>query len=132
MESIRSLQQALIALDDARHAAMTRADIPALEPLLSDELSYTHSTGTVETKTQYLAALACGRVRYCAIQRDLDRISAFDGCVVMQGRLAVQAEVEGRNIVASTVFTSTWVRRDTGWQMAAWAATAMPHRPCHS
>lgn len=115
-------------LDDARYDAMTRADPMALDRLLADNLSYTHSTGAVETKTQYLDALASGRVRYRAVKRELDRLATYEDCAVMQGRLEVQAEVGGQEILARTVFTSTWVRQDTGWQLAAWAATAAPRQ----
>ena len=123
MEFVRTLEVELLALDDARYDAMTRSDLPELEHLLAETLSYTHSTGAVESKAQYLAALACGRVRYIAVKRDLDSLVTYDGCAVMQGRLEVQAEAAGRSIVSHTVFTSTWVRQDAGWQMAAWAAT---------
>lgn len=126
MEAVRTLQQELVALDDARYDAMKRADIASLDPLLADTLSYTHSTGAVETKAQYLQALASGRVRYRAVKRQLDRLATYEDCAVMQGRLEVQAEVAGESIVARTVFTSTWVRQDAGWQLAAWAATATP------
>lgn len=126
MESVRTLEGELLAHDDARYDAMTRCDVSELEHLLADKLRYTHSTGAVESKAQYLAALACGRVRYLAVKRDLDSLATYDGCAVMQGRLEVQAVVAGREFVVRTVFTSTWVRQDAGWQMAAWAATLAP------
>ena len=92
--------------------------------LLADGRRYTHSAGAVESKAQYVEALATGRVRYRAVRRDLDALATYEGCAVMQGRLEVQADVGGQPIVARAVFTSTWVRQDAGWQMAAWAATA--------
>lgn len=126
MEAVRSLSSELLALDTERYDAMTRGDIDGLARYLADDLSYTHSTGAVESKAQYLDALRSGRVRYRRVRREVDRLAAYDGCAVMQGRLEVQAEVAGQPIVAKTVFTSTWVRQVDGWQLAAWAATARP------
>jgi hypothetical protein len=126
VETIRSVEAELLALDHARFDAMTRNDLDSLEPLLANELSYTHSTGAVESKAQYLEALRGGRVRYRAVHREVDRLTTYEDCAVMQGRLEVRAEVEHRAIVARTVFTSTWVRSEAGWQLAAWAATSHP------
>ncbi|HRO57676.1 MAG TPA: nuclear transport factor 2 family protein [Burkholderiaceae bacterium] len=106
---------------------MTSGNLEVLERLLADDLSYTHSTGIVESRSQYLDALRSGRVRYRAARREVDRLSTYDGCAVMQGRLTVQAELDGQSIVAKTLFTATWVRQAAGWQLAAWAAT--PNRP---
>src|SRR5690606_7658448 len=83
-------------------------------------------TGAVESKAQYLDALRGGRVRYRAVRREVDRLTTFADCAVMQGRLEVQAQVDQQAIVARTVFTSTWVRHEAGWQLAAWAATSQP------
>lgn len=126
METIRSVEAELLALDDARCDAMTRNDLTSLEALLADSLSYTHSTGAVENKSEYLAAMREGRVRYRALRREIDRLTTYEDCAVMQGRLEVEAEVAQRTLVARAVFTSTWIRATSGWQMAAWAATSQP------
>ena len=40
----------ILAADDARIAAMVSADSRLLAPLLSEDLQYSHSTGSIDTK----------------------------------------------------------------------------------
>ena len=50
--------------EDALYAAMIALDYAALDDLLSSDLSYVHSTGVVESKAAYLAALRQGLYEY--------------------------------------------------------------------
>ncbi|WP_213957931.1 MULTISPECIES: nuclear transport factor 2 family protein [unclassified Variovorax] len=109
--------------NDARCAAMLERDFTALETLLDDALTYTHSTGVTESKAQYLDALRTGRVKYLGLKRELDHFHAWGTCAVMQGRLGVEAEVDGQPYGTRALFTSTWVRQEGKWRMAAWAST---------
>jgi len=54
----------LLAFEDARFAAMVRADTVWLRDALADDLSYVHSSGRRETKAQYLESLGSGTLRY--------------------------------------------------------------------
>ena len=48
----------VLAADDARIAAMVSADSRSLEPLLSEDLQYSHSTGSVDTCLLYTSDAA--------------------------------------------------------------------------
>ncbi len=120
------VEQLVLARDDARYAAMIGGDFAALEEVLADALSYCHSTGAVESKAQYLDALRSGRVRYLRMDRELARFHAWTDCAVMQGAVDVTAQVDGSPYRTRAAFTSTWVREDGSWKLAAWAATALP------
>ena len=54
----------VLALEDGRFAAMVRADTAWLRDALADDLSYVHSSARSETKTQYLASVGSGTLRY--------------------------------------------------------------------
>src|SRR6267143_6272508 len=56
--------RALMAFEDARFAAMVRADTAWLRDALADDLSYVHSSGRRETKAQYLNSVGSGTMRY--------------------------------------------------------------------
>lgn len=116
-------ESAVLALDDERYAAMRTRDIDRLDALLADGLTYTHSTGVVETKAQYLDALRSGRVKYLRVDRRLDHFAAWGPCAVLQGRLDVEAEVDAQPYRTRALFTSTWVLQADRWAMAAWAST---------
>lgn len=126
MESIRRIESEILELDDARYRATVAGDCEALDTLLAPQLAYTHSLGYTESKDDYLTALRSGRVRYLKVDRHLGGLHMYEGCAVMHGSVDVAAEVAGRAVHVASLFMSTWVRGDAGWQMASWAATPLP------
>ena len=56
--------------DRARAAAMVSADGAALEAALHDELTYAHSTGSVDSKVQLIATLIAGEIDYLSIDTE--------------------------------------------------------------
>src|SRR6476469_7381565 len=59
-------QQVLQAEKD-RFAAMVNGDRAALEKLLADDLTYTHSTALLETKEQFIKSVTSGNIDYVSI-----------------------------------------------------------------
>lgn len=119
-------QTAVLAADDARLAAMCRNDFAALAQMLDERLTYCHSTGAVEDKSQYLDTIRSGKVKYVSMHRDIERLNLWGACAVMQGTVAVAAEVGGQPYRTRAAFTATWVESDDSWRMAAWQATPSP------
>ena len=60
----------VLAADDARIAAMVAADSRALDPLLSEDLEYSHSTGSVDTKETLLGLIAVSYTHLRAHETD--------------------------------------------------------------
>ncbi|MCY1214020.1 hypothetical protein D9M68_518260 [compost metagenome] len=136
METTRTMAgshaQALAALrqaDAARYQAMLAGDADALEPLLADALSYTHSSALREDKQAYLASLRSGRVRY--LQASVQEVGQeiYDDIAVMQGKALLIAIVDGVERTLDNRFLSVWKRQDGAWQMLAWASTPIPPAP---
>ena len=124
--TIQSVEQLVVARDVARYKAMIEGDFAALDSVLADALSYCHSTGAVESKAQYMEALRSGRVKYIRREREVAQFHTWTDCAVMQGSVQVTAEVNDRPFRTQAAFTSTWVRENGAWVLAAWAATALP------
>lgn len=116
-----------IADAEARRVrALVNADYAALEQLLGDDLTYGHSTGTVDTKTSYLQPLLSGRTRYVALEPNDVRVRPYDGTGVVTGLVRSTAMVAGRESKVVIRFTAVWVKRDGRWQMVAWQSTKLP------
>src|SRR5512145_1521566 len=78
-------------IERRRFAAMVAQDIGALEPLLADDLTYSHSNGDFENKSQFLETIRAGRLRYEAIDvRELS-VRQYDKVAIVTGRIIVQA-----------------------------------------
>ena len=62
-------------LERERFRAMVEADGEQLDALLSDAVSYIHTNGKRETKTQFLAAVTSGKRRYRQIEAESDQVT---------------------------------------------------------
>src|ERR1700742_4424960 len=74
----------IMALDEARRAAMIAEDFAALDRLLADDLVPVHADGHADTKAQYLRMIAdfCG---FEAIERGPVTVRFYGDTAVMTG-----------------------------------------------
>lgn len=116
----------LLDADVRRCRAMTEGDLAALAALLSDDLVYTHASGRVETKAQYLDAMRSGKVRYRAVHREGIVASVRGEMGITQGVLTLEVEREGRPGTVVCRVLCVWTRERRGWTMLAYAGTPVP------
>ncbi|HYG62121.1 MAG TPA: nuclear transport factor 2 family protein [Thermoanaerobaculia bacterium] len=114
------------AADAQRFAAMVARDRQALERLLADDLTYTHSTGQVESKAQFLESIAAGGLVYQAIDPEEVAVRVYGETAVVTGRASLRVESRGQALVLPVRFTSVYVRKDGLWRLAAWQSTRLP------
>ena len=115
-----SLPQKILDLETKRIAAMVAKDIPALDAMLGDDLSYTHSGGTTDTKASFLALIK-ERGRYLGIDYLKTQVSAWGESTAMVRGLA-QIRLEGTPGY-QVLFLDVWGIRNGTWKMVAWQAT---------
>jgi ketosteroid isomerase-like protein len=61
-------------LEDRRYAAMVDADLDTLDDLLSDDVIYTHSDASVDTKKSYLDMLRSEELVYLDVEHTTDLV----------------------------------------------------------
>ncbi len=118
--------QEILDADQRRCQALLENDLHALESLLHDELSYTHSSAVTDGKPAFLGNLRSGKVKYHALVRDRVRVRVFGAAATMNGRVTLEATRDGVRRKHDNLFLSVWVKTRGSWQMAAWASTAIP------
>ena len=125
-QSARDAVDAVKAAELARFTAQTTNDFAALDQLLADDLVYTHSSASVDSKTTYVESMRSGAVKYESIEpRDLVvRVFGTTAVITGAGRLRVSAR--GQSLDNQLRFTDVWVLRDGRWQMVAWQSTRLP------
>lgn len=109
-----------------RFEVTTRGDLDELARLLADDLTYTHSTGVIETKAQFLDALRSGKVRYERIEPEELQVRAYGTTAVITGKAQVSVVSDGQPKSIVLRFTDVWVKRGGRWQMVAWQSTRLP------
>ena len=116
----------LLALETRRCDAMVTADINALETLLADTLTWTHSSARQDTKASFLAGLSAGGTRYLEITRSDERVRVHGDVAVITGVVDMRASIKGEEKQLRNRYTNVWAKTGERWQMVAWQSTAVP------
>jgi ketosteroid isomerase-like protein len=114
------------AADARRITAVVDGDTAALSSFLADDLTYTHTTGQVENKEQFLAGISSGKLDYQSIQPSEVQVRVYATTAVMTGRAEMKVNAQGKDLAFAIRFTSVWVKGEGGWRMAAWQSTRLP------
>ena len=116
----------VLAAEDRRYEALIGPDLPALERLFHDRLSYAHSNGVRDTKAQYLAKIESGFYDYSRLDHPVDRVDVVGGTVVVSGRMNADLLVDCAPKSLDVLATAVWTRDAGDWQLLAYASTPIP------
>lgn len=122
--------QDVLAVDDARTAALIAADRPALDGTLARELRYVHSNGLTQDRATYLDAAVGGAMQYRVIkplERQARAVSAT--AVLVTGSNHVEVVLNGKPLQADVLYTAVYVQEGGAWKMTAWQSTPTPTKP---
>lgn len=115
-------QSEISALEDQRFRAQVAGDIPTLERLLSDQLVYTHSSASVDSKASFIESIETRRP-YQKVERSGEEVRLHGNTAVVTGQARIDLN-GGRQL--NLRYTDVWVNGPNGWQMVAWQSTRLP------
>jgi hypothetical protein len=116
----------VLAAEDRRYAALLGPDLPTLERLFHERLSYAHSSGVRDTKAEYLAKIESGYYDYTRSEHPVERVDVVGDTAVVSGRMTADLLVQGKPKSLDVLALAVWTR-DTGeWQLLAYASTPVP------
>ena len=113
----------LLEADAARRQAMVQGDTHCLASLLAEDLTWTHSSGAVENKEAFIAAIASGNVRYEALEIAQDEIRGDGALVVHDGVLRGRASRGGQSKVLHARYLAVWRSVGNTFELMAWQST---------
>ncbi len=117
---------AVRAADADRIAATIAGDVAQLGELLSADLRYAHSDGRVQTKSQFLAAVATNPVKYLSVvPRDVELQTIASGAVTMTGRAEVLAQTKTDRVKFALRFLAVWRHESGRWRLAAYQSSQL-------
>jgi ketosteroid isomerase-like protein len=108
-----------------RFEAAQKNDLDALDKLLADDLTYTHSTGMLQTKAQLLADLKSGKLQFKKIEPADLQVRVYGTTAIINGTAKVAVVSDGQAKDINLRFTDVWVNRAGRWQMVAWQSTKL-------
>jgi hypothetical protein len=121
-----SLEQSALDFQSSRFKAMVDADIDTLEVFLADELTYSHTTGWAETKSDFLQTVASGKINYMAVKPRDVVVRIYDDVAVMTGLAEMEGAVDDRVVNFTIRFLDVSRRVGDSWQLVAWQSVRMP------
>jgi hypothetical protein len=119
--------EAVRKADDARIAAFTAGDRAELDSILSADLNYRHSSGTVDTKDSLMGTIAKGSMKFFSIDYEERKfLSAAPGIVLMSGRCHTKAIHGGKSLDLHLNYLSVWRNEGGAWRFLAWQSCRLP------
>jgi ketosteroid isomerase-like protein len=114
------LEKKILDLEKQRIAAMVKKDIVTLDALLADDMSYTHSGGTTDTKASFIKLIK-ERGRYLGVDYSNTQVIASGAnAAIVRGIAQIRLE---NTPAYPVIFVDVWVLRNGAWKMVAWQAT---------
>jgi ketosteroid isomerase-like protein len=122
----RGAEGDVLRADDARFEAMRKADWPALEAALADDLTYVHSTARLESKAEHVGNLRAGKPHYRGIA-PRDRTARVHGSIgVVNGVSEMHVENAGKEQRFTVRYLAVYALAGGHWRMIAWQSTRVP------
>ncbi len=117
---------AVTAADDARVVAFTKADAAALKEILSEDLSYSHSSGVLDSKAAFLEMIGSRKTTYQLYEYQ-DRKFTFPapGIALMTGKTHIKALTATGEMDSVLSFLAVWHEEGGKWKFLAWQSARL-------
>ena len=113
------------AIENLRKA-MLDADKDKLAELVSDQLSYGHSSGVLETKAQYIDVIASKKTIYKSINLLEPSVTVSGPNAIARHIFTAETEAGGKPGTARVGVLQVWQKGAGGWKLLARQAFRLP------
>lgn len=118
--------QAVLAAHENRRKATLTGDAAAVGSMMTDDFTFTHPNGLVESKTQFLDALKTGKLKYKTLTDEERQVRVHGGAGIVSGTCRIVVTASGTEFDVRVRLTEVWVKKGTAWQMVLWHASNAP------
>ena len=120
------LEQAVGKLEAEWVDALIKVNTAALEQLYSDQLTYTHSSGTTDTKAEYIANLKAGKTKYESLVREDVKVRVYGNSAIHTSKTNIKLISNGQPQSFSVKMIHVWVKEGKSWRLVAHQTTRLP------
>ena len=99
--------------------AMISGEKSALENIASDSLSYGHSGGKVETKAEFVEAIASGKSDFVTIDLSEQTVSVINNVAVVRHVLNATTNDGGKPATVKIKVLLVWAKEKGQWKLLA-------------
>jgi ketosteroid isomerase-like protein len=116
------------AVEAFRNATL-KADRAQFTALTADQLSYGHSSGRVENKTQFIDAATSGQSTWKFITITDQTIKIVDNDAIVRHTLTGETERDGKINPVKIGVLMVWHKQDGNWKLLARQAVRLEEAP---
>jgi ketosteroid isomerase-like protein len=117
-------KEVLAAMDSWKQATMKK-DRAALEKLLHEDLTYSHSNGHNESKADVIKSVTTGKATVEAIDFSDTTVRIYGSTALVKGKVDIRNNTDGKSTVANLNILHVWLKGSKGWQLVARQATRL-------
>jgi ketosteroid isomerase-like protein len=122
----QSGESAVAAAVEQLRKAMIDADKAVLDQLTSEKLSYGHSSGVIESKTEFIEKIASGKSDFVTIELKDQVISISGKTALVRHRLDATTNDSGKPGEAHLFVLLVFQKEKKQWKLLARQATKVP------
>ena len=116
-------QSELVRAHSAFHQALREADASALDRLLDEHFTWTHTDGLVQSKADLLEKVRGGKLRYSELSAEQETFNQYARAAVVTGRS--RRRYPDTTKPFELCYTLTFVRVGREWKVAAYHTTIL-------
>lgn len=105
---------------------MVNPDKAALEVLVSDQVSYGHSSGKLEGKASFIESLVSGSSDFVKINLTDQSIQLFGKTAIVRNKLFASTNDGGKPGEVKLALILVWQKQQKTWQLIARQAVKLP------
>jgi ketosteroid isomerase-like protein len=113
--SIASLNKTMISPDQS-----------TLEKLTAEDLSYGHSTGVVQNKSEFVKDVLSGPVKFIQIDNANQMITVTDNTATVRNICSIKGTRDGAPLDLKIGILMIWIKKGDGWKLLARQGYKLP------
>lgn len=120
-----SVEEQIKKIEKDRAAAVTRADVAALDSLTSDDYTLIDRNGRVRDKAQTMSGIKSGDIKITSNEVSDLKVRVYGDTAVVTGRANTKGTIGGKDVSGPILFTRVYVKKSGRWQSVAFQQTAI-------
>ena len=106
--------------------AMISQDKSMLEKLTAEDLSYGHSTGVVQNKSEFIKDVLSGPVKFFQIDNANQMITVTDNTATVRNICSIKGTRDGAALDLKIGILMIWIKKGDGWKLLARQGYKLP------
>ena len=120
-----SVEQEVLNLEKQWVDALIKGDTAFLEKFYTDDLTYTHSNGLLDSKRSYIDKLKSGASKYQSVDRDEIKVAVHGDTALVTCHWTPKSMSNGNQTNTNARYLHVYVKTKDGWKMAAHQSTSI-------